>query len=188
MGPAMDRPADVIQQLRADMGLSQARASSLAGLSRSTWSAAESGGRPRPSTKAAIARALGVTPSRIWPALPRSLHLHDFEDPRWEGAVRRLAQRLQDEGSAAERSAFGERLLRALDCADAGEPLARSQAPRWDPLWRLGGALVGEPHAQDMAIVAGRLVEPARPICTAPRSGEEIAVRRAHGHARRGER
>jgi transcriptional regulator with XRE-family HTH domain len=184
---AMQTPSDVIKQLRSELGLTVSEASRMAGIPRATWSAVETGAsaHPRPRTKARIARALGVGPSHIWPQWPRPLHVYDVEDPRWEAAVRRRASVLQAFGSPTERRAFGERLISVLDCTDGGEPGPRRDAERWEPLWELGRALVGQPSSGQIAIVDGKLVESQRRIISPATRGEEIRVRRLRGARRR---
>lgn len=157
----MESPAEVIERMRTERGLSQAQAGRLAGVPRSTWSAIESGrsSEPRPATKVRIARALCARPSSIWTRRPRTLHLHDVEDPRWEQAVSRLGSRLASKGTREERLSFGRRLVSVLDRADPGSPDPVSDSGRWQALWRLGASLSLERPQTPIAIVHGRLVE-----------------------------
>jgi DNA-binding XRE family transcriptional regulator len=182
----MDSPGHRIQRRRRELGLTQAEACRLAELPRATWSAVESGAsaHPLPRTKVRIARTLDTTPSSIWRQQPPPLHLHDVEDPRWERAVQGLARSLRESGSAEERRRFGERLLGVLDCTDAGAPHARSDAGRWERMWRIGGELAGVPVPEPIAIVDGRLVESAHPILVTPPESGEITVRRLSGGSR----
>ena len=157
----MERPAEVIERMRRERGLSQEQAGRRAGIPRSTWSAIESGRsvEPLPATKARIARALDARPSAIWARRPRPLYLHDVEDPRWEQAVNHLGRRLAADGTRQERLSFGRQLVAVLDRADRGSPDPVSDSGRWDALWRLGAALTLDRPPAPIAIVSGRLVE-----------------------------
>jgi transcriptional regulator with XRE-family HTH domain len=182
----MERPAQVIERLRVERGLTQAQACSLVGVPQSTWSTAETGcsGNPRPRTKVGIARALGVTPSRIWPPRPRPLHLEDVDDPRWESAVREIARRLDREGSLQERQRFGRRLIAVLDQADPGSCHPEPDGSRWDELWRLANSLTFDPDRTAITIINGRLVERELDAVTADTRVRVIAAKgsRARGH------
>jgi transcriptional regulator with XRE-family HTH domain len=158
----MERPGRLIEGLRTEWGLTQAQACATAGLPQSTWSKVESGltANPHPDTKARIARALCVRPSRIWPARPRPLHLEDVDDERWEQAVRSMARRLDRDGSLEERRRFGRRLIAVLDHADPGSSVGDDD--RWEEFWRLGNSLMFDPQEAPIAIINGRLVE--RPL------------------------
>jgi transcriptional regulator with XRE-family HTH domain len=157
----MERPGQAIEGLRTEWGLTQAQACATAGVPRATWSKVESGltANPQPDTKVRIARALDVRPSRIWPPRPRPLHLEDFDDPRWEQAVRALGQRLDRDGSLQERRRFGRRLIAVLDHADPGSPDPDGEDGRWEEFWRLGNSLMFDPQEAPIALVNGRLVE-----------------------------
>jgi transcriptional regulator with XRE-family HTH domain len=183
----MERPAHLIASLRTDRGLTQAEACRLAGVSRRTWSALESaaGANPRPATKVRVARALGVTPSHIWRVRPRPLHLEDVHDARWEPAVRRLARRLEREGSAQERRRLGEQLAYVLDTLDAGGREQGLQRGRWDELWELAGSLAGDVQSLPIAIVDGRLVESEEHSLT---TSSSVAARRRRANAGRARR
>jgi lambda repressor-like predicted transcriptional regulator len=183
----MERPADVIERLRAERGLTQAQACSLGGLPQATWSAAETGcsRNPRPRTKTRIARALGVTPSSIWPTRPRPLHLQDVEDPRWAAAVRRMAQRLDREGSFERRRRFGRHLVQVLDYADRGSCLPELDDGRWDEFWRLAGSLTLDPQSTAIAIVDGRLVERDLEAVTADTRMRVVAAKGRRSKERR---
>lgn len=180
----MDRPANLIERLRAEAGLSKAQACRLAGVSRATWSTLESGAtaNPRRATKVRVARALGVPPSRIWHKRPRSLHLHDAEDPRWEPAVRAIAQALAREGSLIERRRFGEELAAVLDRLDDGSAAADA---RWEGLWQIAGAFALGEHARPLAIVAGRLLESLPTGSITSTRPEAIAIRRRRANSAR---
>jgi transcriptional regulator with XRE-family HTH domain len=182
----MERPAQLIHTLRTDRGLTQAQACRLAGVSRATWSTLESGAttNPRAATKVRVARALGVTPSRIWHARPLPLHLDEVEDPRWEGAVVSLARRLLREGSRQERRRFGEQLAAVSSTADRGDA---GDGRRWQQLWELAGALALDAHTLPIAIIDGRLVESEQYSLTTPsvRRSPAARVRRAHASANR---
>jgi transcriptional regulator with XRE-family HTH domain len=155
----MDRPAELIEQLRLERSLTQAQACTRGELPAATWSMVESGftANPHPATKLGIARALGVTPSSIWRIRPRPLHLEDVEDARWRGAVQTMARRLEREGSPEERRRFGDRLIAVLDHADSGS--YDDEDDRWEELWELARALVLDPERVPIEIVDGRLVE-----------------------------
>jgi transcriptional regulator with XRE-family HTH domain len=157
----MKRSADVIQRLRVERGLSRAQACALGDLSQATWGKVESGctANPRPDSKRKIARALGVSPSRIWPLRPDPLHLENVDDPRWETAVRAMAQRLDREGSFEERQAFGRRLVAVLDYADGGSSDPERDPDRWEEFWRLGDSLMFDPQNTPIAIINGRCVD-----------------------------
>jgi transcriptional regulator with XRE-family HTH domain len=157
----MECPAEVMERLRVERGLSQADACALSGLPQATWRNVESGvtANPQPETRIRIARALGVTPSTIWRPRPRPLHLEDVDDPRWEAAVRRMAQRLDRDGSLEERQRFGRRLIAVLDYADPGSREAGMDETRWEELWRLGNSLSFDPEKTPIAIINGKLVE-----------------------------
>jgi transcriptional regulator with XRE-family HTH domain len=157
----MERPAEVMERLRLERGLTQADACALSGLPRATWRKIESGvtANPQPETRVRISRALAVTPSTIWPARPRPLHLEDVDDPRWAAAVRRMAQRLDRDGSLEERQHFGRQLIAVLDYADPGFREAGLDETRWDEFWRLGNSLLFDPDNTPIAIINGRLVE-----------------------------
>jgi transcriptional regulator with XRE-family HTH domain len=156
----MERPAEVIELLRLERGLTQAEACVRGQLPPATWSRVESGATTHPdsATKLRVARALGVSPSRIWPVRPRPLHIEDVEDPRWSGAVQRMGRRLEREGSVHERTRFADRLIAVLDQADSGAHCARGD-DRWQELWQLAASLVLEPKSAPIEIVGGRLVE-----------------------------
>jgi transcriptional regulator with XRE-family HTH domain len=157
----MDRPGEVIERLRIEAGLTRAQACLLCGLPRATWSKVESGitANPGADTKLRIARALGVTPSRIWRLRPAPLHLDDVDDPRWRAAVRAMAQRLDREGSLEERQRFGRQLVTVLDYADQGASDHDSDEDRWDELWSLGNSLTFDPEDTPITIFQGKLVE-----------------------------
>jgi transcriptional regulator with XRE-family HTH domain len=157
----MERPAEVMERLRLERRLTQADACTLSGLPRATWRKIESGvtANPQPETRIRIARALAVTPSAIWPARPRPLHLEDVDDPRWDAAVRRMAQRLDRDGSLKERQHFGRRLIAVLDYADPGSREAGPDGGRWEEFWRLGNSLLFDPENTPIAIINGKLVE-----------------------------
>ncbi|HEX3511549.1 MAG TPA: helix-turn-helix transcriptional regulator [Solirubrobacteraceae bacterium] len=176
-------PPEVIAQLRAELGLSRTEAARAAGLTPGTWAAIESGAteRPHPATKVGIARALGVPPSRIWRHGPRPLHLIDVEDARWESAVRRTAQRLAREGTAAERRHFGEHLAGALDCIDP-----HGLTTRWDELWEIAANLALGPQTTPIDIVDGRLVESAAYSAASTSRSGPLGARRGGVQARRG--
>jgi transcriptional regulator with XRE-family HTH domain len=158
---AMERPAEVIERLRKARGLTQADACVRAGVAHATWSRVETGStaKPHPATKIRIARALDATPSSIWRIRPRPLHLEDTDDPRWEGATRAMARRLDRAGSLEERQRFGDRLVAVLDYADQGSTGGRADEGRWDELWQLGSSLVADPESTPIAVIDGRLVE-----------------------------
>jgi len=157
----MERPAEVMERLRLERGLTQADACALSGLPRATWRKIESGvtAHPQPETRIRIARALAVTPSAIWPPRPRPLHLEDVDDPRWAAAVRRMAQRLDRDGLLEERQRFGKQLIAVLDYADPGFREAGLDETRWDEFWRLGNSLMFDPEKTPIAIINGKLVE-----------------------------
>ncbi|HMD56624.1 MAG TPA: helix-turn-helix transcriptional regulator [Solirubrobacteraceae bacterium] len=187
----MERPSHVIEHLRTGRGLSQAEACKLAGVSRATWRTLESGAssHPRAATKVRVARALGVPPSRIWRQRPEPLHLDDVEDPRWETAVRGVAQRLTREGSREERRRFGEQLAAVLDRVDPGaEEEGQREEQRWQELWQLAGSLALEEHPLPIAIVDGRLVESQRYGPITSTRPEAIAIRRRRANARGADR
>jgi transcriptional regulator with XRE-family HTH domain len=154
----MERPAQIIEELRIRNGLTQAGACSRGGVPRATWSMVESGctEHPRPATKLRIARALDVAPGRIWPVRPVALHLHDVEDPRWAGAVRSMARRLELGGSRQEREQFGDRLVSVLDQVDGDE----ADGGRWQEFWEIAGSLLLGRRSDPIAIVDGKLLEP----------------------------
>jgi transcriptional regulator with XRE-family HTH domain len=157
----MDRPAQVIEHLRVERGLTQAEACTRVQLRTATWSGVETGftANPHPATKLRIARALGVAPSRIWRLRPRPLHIEDVEDPRWRSAVQTMALRLAHEGSRQERRCFADRLIAVLDHADPGSGDSASEDDCWQPLWQLAASLVLGPERTPIEIVDGRLVE-----------------------------
>jgi transcriptional regulator with XRE-family HTH domain len=157
----MARPSEVMERLRLERALTQAEACALSGLPRATWRKIESGvtANPQPETRVRIARALGVTPSTIWPPRPRPLHLEDVDDPRWDVAVRRMAQRLDRDGSMEERQRFGRRLIAVLDYADTGSGAPEFDESRWEEFWRLGNSLLFDPEKTPLAIINGKLVE-----------------------------
>jgi lambda repressor-like predicted transcriptional regulator len=157
----MERPAEVIARLRLERGFTQAQASRRGELARSTWSTVESGAtaRPHSDTRRRIARALCVTPSTIWRQRPKPLHLADVEDPRWAPAVRRMAQRLEREGSQQERERFGRHLIAVLDYADAGLCDPDGEEDRWDDFWQLANSLLFDAQKAPLTIIDGRLVE-----------------------------
>jgi transcriptional regulator with XRE-family HTH domain len=177
----MERPADLIEQLRLERGLTQAEACTRGPLPPATWSMVEAGftANPHPATKLRIARALGVPPSSIWRVQPRPLHVEDVEDPRWRRAVHAMARRLEHDGSPEERRRFGDRLIAVLDHAD---PCAADD--RWEELWQLARSLVLDPERVPIEIVGGRLVErglgeiapasPRGPIAARRRSGGRV--------------
>ena len=175
----MDRPATVIERLRVARGITQAEACRRAGIARATWRDVESGraAHPQPQTKARIARALEVRPSSIWAVRPQPLHLEDVEDPRWKGAVRAMAQRLDRQGSLEERQRFGRRLIAVLDHADAGtnDPVADD---RWDEFWRLANSLTFDPDKTPITIINGKLVERELDTLTPATRLRVIAARR----------
>jgi transcriptional regulator with XRE-family HTH domain len=177
----MERPAEVIEQLRLERGLTQAEACTRGELPTATWSMVESGftANPHPATKLRIARALGVAPTSIWRIRPRPLHLEDVEDPRWRGAVRAMARRLEREGSPEERRRFGDRLIAVLDHADAGS--WDDEDDRWEELWQLALSLVLDPERVPIEIVDGRLVERAAGEVTPASRRAGIAARRRSG-------
>ncbi|HEX4186603.1 MAG TPA: helix-turn-helix transcriptional regulator [Solirubrobacteraceae bacterium] len=177
----MERPAELIEQLRLERGLTQAQACTRGELPPATWSMVESGftANPHPTTKLRIARALGVAPSSIWRARPRPLHLEDVEDPRWMGAVQRMAGRLEREGSPQERRRFGDRLIAVLDHADAG--CGDDGDVRWDELWERARSLVLDPERAPIEIVGGRLVERGSGEITPASRRKGIAARRSRG-------
>jgi transcriptional regulator with XRE-family HTH domain len=158
---AMERPAEAIERLRLERGLTQAQAGRRGEVAQATWSAVESGvtSRPHPDTKRRIARALCVTPSTIWRPRPKPLHLDDVEDPRWESAVRRMARRLDRDGSPQERQSFGRRLIAVLDYADPGSSDPAREEDRWEEFWRLANALLFDAPKAPITIIDGRLVE-----------------------------
>jgi transcriptional regulator with XRE-family HTH domain len=176
----MDSPANIIEGLRARQGLTQAEACRRAGLPRATWSNVESGraANPRPETKLRVARALGVTPGSIWRVRPRPLHLEDVEDPRWEAAVRAMAQRLDRDGSLQERQRFGRSLIAVLDRADPGSDGRDSSEERWEEFWRLANSLTFDPERTPIAIINGKLVERELDSFTAATRVRVIAARR----------
>jgi transcriptional regulator with XRE-family HTH domain len=157
----MDSPAKAIERLRLRHGLTRAEACRRAGLAPATWSSVESGSaaNPKPRTKLRIARTLGVRPSSIWRIRPRPLHLDDVEDPRWRGAVRAMAQRLDRHGSLEERQHFGRRLIEVLDHADSGSEETDTDGGRWDEFWRLANSLTFDPDRAPITIINGKLVE-----------------------------
>jgi transcriptional regulator with XRE-family HTH domain len=157
----MERPAEVMERLRVERGLSQGDACALSGLPRATWRRIESGvtTNPQPETRVRIARALAVTPSAIWPPRPIPLHLEDVDDPRWEAAVRRMAHRLDRDGTLDERQRFGRQLIAVLDYADAGSDTPEFDESRWEEFWRLGNSLLFDPEKTPIAIINGKLVE-----------------------------
>ena len=174
----MERPADVIEHLRLERGLTQAEACTRGELPPATWSMVESGftANPHPATKLRIARALGVAPSSIWRIRPRPLHLEDVEDPRWGGAVRTMARRLEREGSPEQRRRLGDRLIAVLDHADAGS--CEADGDRWAELWQLAHSLVLDPERVPIEIVDGRLIERGAGEVTPASRRAGIAVRR----------
>ncbi len=177
----MERPAEVIEWLRVERGLTRSRASTLGGLSQTTWRAVESGSsaNPHPSTKVRIARALGVMPSAIWRPRPRPLHLWDVEDPRWEAAARATARRLDHEGSLQERQRFGRQLIAVLDHADRGGSCdPDSGEGPWEDLWQLASSLVFDPQATPITIIDGKLVERELESFTEALHAHAIAARR----------
>jgi transcriptional regulator with XRE-family HTH domain len=176
----MERPAEVIEQLRLERGLTQAQACTRGELSPTTWSMVESGftANPHPATKLRVARALGVAPSSIWRVRPRQLHLEDIEDPRWRGAVRRMARRLERAASPEERRRFGDRLIAVLDHADAG---SCEDDDRWEELWQLARSLVLDPNRVPIEIVDGRLLERGIGEVTPASLRDGIAARRRSG-------
>jgi transcriptional regulator with XRE-family HTH domain len=157
----MERPAEVIEQLRVESGLTRAQACARGRLPQTTWSMVESGftANPHPATKLRIARALGVRPTRIWRLQPRPLHLEDVHDPRWTAAVRTMARRLEREGSLQERRRFGNRLIAVLDHADPGSSDPDREDGRWEEFWELAASLVFQPETTPIAIIDGKLVE-----------------------------
>jgi transcriptional regulator with XRE-family HTH domain len=180
----MDVPAaQVIAELRAERGMSRSEAARAAGVTASTWSSIESGEtlRPHPATKARIARALDVPPSRIWRHRPAPLHLADVEDPRWERAVRSAAQRLARDGTAEERRRFGEHLAGVLDYVDP-----RGLSTRWDSLWEIAGSLVIDRQLSPIDLVDGRLVESAAYTAASGSRSGPVSARRGSIQARRG--
>jgi transcriptional regulator with XRE-family HTH domain len=179
----MERPAEVIEQLRRERGLTQAEACVRGQLPPATWSLVESGftANPHAATKLRIARALGVTPSSIWRVRPRPLHLEDVEDPRWRRAATTMARRLEREGSPQERRRFGDRLIAVLDHADPGAREADGEDQRWEELWRLASALVLDPDRVPIEIIDGRLVERGLGDVTPARPRGHIAARRRSG-------
>ena len=176
----VERPAQKISRLRRDRGLSRADACRLAEVPATTWRAIESGTteRPHAGTKVRIARALGVTPSRIWSQRPAPLHLEDVEDPRWEGAVRDLAKRLTDHGTVDERRRFGEQLAAALDRIDPGTSREPIVPARFDELWEIAGAFALGTNAAPITILDGRLVESDRHTLTGAKRSPEVLARR----------
>jgi len=183
----MDRPANVIERLRVERGLSQAEACRRAGLPCATWSNVEAGraANPQPQTKVRIARALGVRPSSIWRVRPRPLHLEDFEDPRWQAAVRAMALRLDRQGSLEERQRFGQRLIAVLDHVDHGTDDPDADDRRLEELWQLAHSLTFDPDRTPITIIRGKLVERELDTFTpATRVGVIAAKqRRVRGHA-----
>jgi transcriptional regulator with XRE-family HTH domain len=180
----MERPASVIEQLRAERSLTQAQACERGGLPAATWSMVESGftENPHPATKLRIARALGVTPSSIWRLRPKPLHLEDVEDPRWKPAVRAMAQRLDREGSTQERRRFANRLVTVLDYADrATGDWDSDDDGQWDEFWRLAGSLLLDHEKAPIAIVDGKLVERDLQSFTPGTSVRMISARRRAG-------
>ena len=178
---AMESSAEVIRRLRLARGLTRAQASTLAGVSRATWRTVESGStaRPRPATKVRISRALGVAPSGIWRQGPRPLHLEDVEDPRWKAAVLAMAGRVDREGSPAERSRLGERLIAVLDHVDRGSRDRDAYDRRWDELWQLGISLTLDAASSPAATIdGGRLERELRGLERGIRA-EAIAARSA---------
>ncbi|HWX96174.1 MAG TPA: helix-turn-helix transcriptional regulator [Solirubrobacteraceae bacterium] len=184
----MERPAAVIEQLRATRGLTQAEACQRGGLPPATWSMVESGftENPHPATKLRIARALGVTPSSIWQIRPLPLHLEDVEDPRWKPAVRAMARRLDREGTLQERQRFASRLAAVLDFADPGRGDWDSDGDdEWDEFWQLAKSLLFDAEKTPIAIIDGKLVErdlqsftpatPVRMISARRRTGDGVA-------------
>jgi transcriptional regulator with XRE-family HTH domain len=157
----MPAPSEVIHQMRIERGLSQAGACAKVGLPRATWSAVESGAstRPRLQTRVRIARALGVLPSSIWGLGPKPLHLEDYEDPRWEAAVLRLARRVDRQGTPQERRRLAVRLLPVLELAEPDTSDAGSTRSPHEELWSLCTSLMLERGRARLEIVGGRLVE-----------------------------
>jgi transcriptional regulator with XRE-family HTH domain len=182
----IERPAQTISRLRSARGLTRADACRLADVPTTTWRSIESGAteRPHAGTKVRIARALGVSPSRIWRG-PASLHLEDVEDPRWEAAVRGFAQRLSERGTAAQRRSFGEHLADVLDCVDPGTGPDASEVTRFDELWEIAGSLALGAQATPIAIVDGRLVESDRHTLTSAGRAPEVRARRTRRGAAR---
>ena len=166
----MERPAEVIEQLRIERGLTQAEACARGQLPPATWSRVESGvtAYPDPVTKLRVARALDVSPSRIWRVQPQPLHIEDVDDPRWRCAVQTMGRRLAREGSARERSRFADRLIAVLDLADSGGPGCEGEDDGWQELWQLAASLVLDPERAPIEIVDGRLVEHGVEALTAP--------------------
>ncbi|HEV7584621.1 MAG TPA: helix-turn-helix transcriptional regulator [Solirubrobacteraceae bacterium] len=175
----MDCPAEVIEHLRLERGLTQAEACMRGQLAPATWSMVESGftANPHPATKLRIARALDISPSGIWPIRPRPLHLEDVEDPRWRSAVRTMARRLERDGSPQERRRFGDRLIAALDYADPGN----GDGDHWEELWQLARSLVLDPEKVPIELVDGRLVERALGDVIPAAPGGIAARRRSSG-------
>jgi transcriptional regulator with XRE-family HTH domain len=176
----VEPPAHTVSRLRRARGLSRADACRLGRVSPSTWRAIESGAteRPRAGTKVRIARALGVTPSRIWRQGPAPLHLEDLEDPRWESAVRGLAGTLAEQGSVAERRRFGEHLAAVLDSIEPGDGPDSAHTPRLQELWEIAGALALGTHSGPIALIDGRLVESDRHTLTGAKRSPDVRVRR----------
>ena len=181
----MEDPAEVIQRLRLERGLTQAEAGRRGPVARATWSMVESGAtaRPRPDTRRRVARALCVTPSAIWRSRPKPLHLHDVEDPRWGTAVRRMARRLDREGSPRERQSFASQLIAVLDQADTGSSDRSREQTRWDELWQLADRLLFDAPTAPIAIVDGRLVEHELESFVPDAQLRVIAAKRRRGHA-----
>jgi transcriptional regulator with XRE-family HTH domain len=179
----MERPAAVIEQLRAERGLTQAQACTRGGLPRATWSMVESGftANPHLATKLRIARALGVRPSSIWRVRPRPLHLQDIDDPRWKSAVRAIARRLDREGSLQERQGFAKRLVAVLDYADPGPGDWDTGEEQWEEFWRLASSLLFDPERTPIAIIDGKLVERDLQSFTPITRVRMIAARRRTG-------
>jgi transcriptional regulator with XRE-family HTH domain len=183
----MERPAAVIEQLRAARGFTQAEACERGGLPPATWSMVESGftSNPHPATKLRIARALGVTPSSIWPLRPRQLHLEDVEDGRWKTGVRVMGRRLDREGSLQERRRFASRLVAVLDHADPGTGDWDAEEGQWQEFWQLAASLLSDHEKEPIAIVDGKLVErdlqsftpgaPVRMVSARRRTGDGVA-------------
>lgn len=177
----MARPSEVMERLRLERALTQADACALSGLPRATWRKIESGvtANPQPETRIRIARVLGVTPSTIWPLRPRPLHLEDVDDPRWDAAVRRMAQRLDRDGSLEERQRFGRRLIAVLDYADTGSGAPEFDESRWEEFWRLGNSLLFDPEKTPISIINGKLVERDLDYLTAATRIRVIAAKRS---------
>jgi hypothetical protein len=119
-----------------------------------------------------------VRPSSIWRVRPRPLHLDDVEDPRWRGAVRAMAQRLDRYGSPEERQRFGKRLITVLDHADSGCDETDIDGGRWDEFWRLANSLTFDPDRAPITIINGKLVERDLDHFTSPTRVRVAAARR----------